>query len=65
MELRHGASQLISHPKCRAVLGAHFPAIVEPRSRDVGVAEPLLDFGDVGLMGEGVGCRRGAQRVDA
>ena len=31
---------------------------------DVGVAEPVLDAGDVGLVLEGVGGGRGPQRVD-
>ena len=58
--LRH---VLISDPKRRAVLGPHLAPVVEPRRRDVGVAEPFLDLGDVGFMRERVGGGRGAQRM--
>jgi hypothetical protein len=41
---------LIPDPKRRAILGARFAAIVEACSRDVGVAEPLLNRGDIRLV---------------
>lgn len=39
--------------------------IVDPRSSDVGVAEPLLHLGDVGLMIERIGGGRRTQRMRA
>ena len=39
--------------------------IVDPRGGDIGVAEPFLDLGDVGLVVEGVGAGGRAQRVRA
>jgi len=49
----------------RRVLRPIFAPIVEARRRDVGVTQPLLHFGDVRLVLERVGRRRGAQRVRA
>src|SRR5579863_10696942 len=56
---------LISHSERGAVLRARLAPIIKPRGGDVRVAEPLLDLGDIGLMGERVSGRRGAQRMDA
>ena len=56
---------LISHSKCRTVLGTRFAPIVKPRGEDVGMAEPILDLRDIGLMGESVRGRCRAQRMDA
>jgi hypothetical protein len=39
--------------------------IVEAGGRDVGVSEPLLDLGDVGLVVEGIRGGRRAQRMGA
>jgi hypothetical protein len=36
--------------------------IVDPGGGDIGVPEPFLDFGDVGLMVERIGGGRRAQR---
>jgi len=52
---------LIPHLKRRAVLRPGLPPIVEPGGGDVGVPEPLLHLGDVGLMVERIGGRRGPQ----
>ncbi|SEJ50847.1 hypothetical protein SAMN04244579_04630 [Azotobacter beijerinckii] len=43
----------------------HMAAVVEPGGADVGVAQPLLDLGDVRLVFLGVGGGGGAQVVDA
>ena len=45
--------------------GLRLPVIVDPGRRDIGVAEPLLDLGDIGLMVERIRGRRRAQRVGA
>jgi hypothetical protein len=39
--------------------------IVDPRCRDVGMSQPVLYFGNVGLMIKGVRCCRRAQGVGA
>ena len=39
--------------------------IIDPGSGDIGVTEPFLHFGDVGLVIECVGRGRRAQRVRA
>jgi hypothetical protein len=49
----------------RTVLRPRLAVIVDSGGGDVGVAEPLLDFGDVGLVVERVGGGRRAQRVGA
>jgi hypothetical protein len=54
-------SALIPHPERRTILRPRFAPVIEPRCRDIRVAKPLLDLGDVGLMREGIGRRRGAQ----
>jgi hypothetical protein len=41
--------------KCRTILRARLAVIVDAGSGDVGVAEPLLDLGDVGLVVERIG----------
>src|SRR6266851_908059 len=56
---------LVPNPKRRAVLRPCFAPVIKPRRRNVRMAEPLLDLGDVSLMGERVGRSGGAQRVDA
>ena len=42
-----------------------FAVIVNAGGGDIGVAEPLLDLGDVGLMFERIGGGRRAQRMGA
>ena len=49
----------------RTVLGLALAAVVEARGGDVGVSQPFLDLGDVGLVGERVVCRRRAHRMHA
>ena len=44
--------------------GLPVAAVVEPGGADVGVAEPVLDTSDVGLVLEGVGGGRGPERMD-
>ena len=39
--------------------------IVQPGGGDSGVAQPLLDLGDIGAVQQGVGRRCGPQRMDA
>ncbi len=40
----------ILYVKCRAVLGLALAPVVEASRGDVGVPEPFLDLGDVGLV---------------
>jgi hypothetical protein len=40
----------ISYPKLRTVLGPCLAPVVEPRVRDIRVAEPFLDLGYVGFV---------------
>jgi hypothetical protein len=56
---------LVIHLESRTVLRTCLAVIVDAGGGDVGVTEPLLDLGDVGLVVEriGGGCR--AQRVNA
>jgi len=52
--------------RMRAIMQADKgPPIVDPGGGNVGVAEPLLDLGDVGVVIEGVGSGRGAEPVRA
>ena len=44
------ADTSILYMKCRAVLRLALAPVVEAGGGDVGVAEPLLDFGDVGFV---------------
>jgi hypothetical protein len=53
----------ILHMKCRAVFGLALAPVVEAGGADVGVAEPLLDFRDVGIVIQGIRCRRGVIRL--
>src|SRR5665213_3641389 len=55
----------VCHLESRTVLGPRLPMIVDPRSADIGVAEPFLHLGNVGLMIERVGCGGRAQRMRA
>ena len=55
----------ISHLERRAVLRPRAAVIVDARGGDVGVAEPFLHLGDVGLVVERVGGGRRAQRMRA
>lgn len=55
----------VFHPKRRTVFRTVLALVVEPGRGDVGVAQPLLDLGDIGIMRERVGRRRGPQRMHA
>jgi hypothetical protein len=59
----NGAS--VDHLERWAILRPRAAMIVDPRGGDVGVPEPLLHLGDVGLVIEGVGSGRRAQRMRA
>src|ERR1700722_6363316 len=50
-----GCGISISHLECRAILGPRSAVVVDPRRSDVGVAEPFLNPGDVGVVIERVG----------
>jgi hypothetical protein len=50
----------VIHLECRTVLRARLAVIVDAGSGDVGVPEPFLHFGDVGLSIERVGGGRRA-----
>jgi hypothetical protein len=50
----------IRHLERRTVLRPGFAVIVDARGGDVGVPEPLLHLGDVGLMVERIGGGRRA-----
>jgi hypothetical protein len=50
----------IRHLKRRTVLGPGLAVIVDAGGGDVGVAEPFLNLGDVGLMVERIGGGRRA-----
>lgn len=53
---REGARiALVIHLKGWGVFRPRLPAVVKARRRNVGMAEPFLNFGDVGLVLEGVG----------
>ena len=45
----------VANPERGAILGPACAAVVEPGGADVGVAEPVLDASDVGVVLEGVG----------
>ena len=49
----------VANSERRAVLGPARAPVIEPGCAYVGVAEPVLDAGDVGVVLEGVGGGRG------
>jgi hypothetical protein len=51
----------IFHMKCRAVLRLAITPVVEAGSGDVGVTQPILNFGNICLVRESVGYGRCAQ----
>ena len=57
--------ELITHFKGRRVFRLHFAPVVDSGGRDIGVAQPFLDLGNIGFVIEGVGGGGGAQRVGA
>jgi hypothetical protein len=54
---------LIFYPKRRAVFRLALAAVIEARRRYVGMPQPVLNLGDIGLVRERVCRRRGAQRM--
>jgi hypothetical protein len=56
--------RLVSDPKSGTVLGPRLAAIVKSSRRDVGVAEPVLDLGDIGSNWKAVGGSGCPQRVN-
>ena len=52
---RAETSGSVGHFERRAILRPRAPVIVDARGGDVGVAEPFLHLGDVGLVVERVG----------
>jgi hypothetical protein len=56
---------LIRYLKRRAVFGLALAPVVKASRGDIGMPEPLLDFCDVGFMGQGIGRGCRTQRMDA
>jgi hypothetical protein len=65
LSLKFEEPRLIRNLKRRTVFRPGLAVIVNPRRRDIGVAEPLLNLGNVRFMIERIGCRGGAQRMSA
>ena len=63
VELLHPGLASIGDFERRAILRPRSPVIVDARGGDVGVTEPLLHLGDVGLVIERIGRGRRAERV--
>ena len=64
--ISHGPREfgwLVRNLKRRTVFRPGLAVIVNPGGGDIGVAEPLLDLGDVGLMVERIGGGRRPQRM--
>jgi len=59
------AYKLIPNPKRRTVLWARLTPIVEAGSRNISMAQPLLDLGDIGLIREHVRGGHGARLMHA
>ena len=57
--------QSVRHLERRTVLGPGLAVVVDAGGGDVGVPQPLLHLGDVGLVVQGIGRRGCAQRVGA
>jgi len=56
---------LVFYAKGRAVFRPTFAPIVEARRRYIGMPEPLLDLGDIGIVRQSIGSCRCAERVHA
>ena len=54
-----GTVSLIPNLKRRTILRPTLPFIIHPRCRNITMPQPLLHLGDVGIVGQGVGGRRG------
>jgi hypothetical protein len=55
----------ITHFKGGRVFRLHFAPIVDSGGGDIGVTQPFLHLGDIGVVIEGVGGGGGAERVRA
>ena len=55
----------VFHPKRRAVFRPVFSLVIHPGTGDIGVSQPLLDFGNIGIVLQGICRRRGPQGVNA
>jgi hypothetical protein len=62
-EFGHSHCSLVVDFECRRILGFHLAAIVDASGGDVGVSEPFLHLGDVGVMIERVCGGGGAQSM--
>jgi hypothetical protein len=58
-----GGGFLVFHPKARTVFRLTLAPVIEPRGPYVSMPKPLLNLGDIGIMGESVRCRCGPQRM--
>src|SRR5712691_9484231 len=64
-EPRNPMESAIFHLKRRTLLRPTLPAIIQARGRNVGMPQPLLHFGNVRIMRQGIRRRGGTQRVHA
>lgn len=55
----------VAHLKRRRILRLHLAAVVDAGSGNIRMPQPILDARDVGVVVEGVGGGRGAQRMGA
>src|SRR5262249_11948774 len=53
----------VFHLKRRALLGPALAAIIQPRRGNVGMPQPFLHFGNVGVMRQGIGGSRCTQSM--
>ena len=58
-------AKLKLHSKRRRLLRPVFSVVIQPRGADISMPEPVLDFGNVRLIIEGIGGRGGSQGVKA
>ena len=55
----------IIYSKRRTIFRPVFPLIVKPRGGDIGMTQPLLHLGNIGIVLQGVCRRRRPQRMHA
>ena len=55
----------VFHLECRTLLGPALPAVIQPRGGNVGMPEPLLHLGNIGVVRQGIGRRGGTQGMHA
>ena len=41
---------LVIHPKGRTVFRPMFPLVIQARGEDISMSQPLLDFGNIGII---------------